>query len=75
MNSAIEAWENNGRKNGWKGPDAESLDGMRNIIEYGVGTDGAFKIPVCGWKEMWKSFSEGAPGPDKNPYWPCENVS
>ncbi|KFY68955.1 hypothetical protein V496_00654 [Pseudogymnoascus sp. VKM F-4515 (FW-2607)] len=73
--SAIEAWENNGRKNGWKGPDAESLDGMRNIIEYGVGTDGAFKIPVCGWKEMWKSFSEGAPGPDKNPYWPCENVS
>merc|ERR1712093_196929 len=73
--SAIEAWENNGRKNGYKAPDAESLTGMQQILKDGAGTAGAFQVPICGYKEMILQFDQDAPGPDKNPFWPCANVS
>ncbi len=48
---------------------------MRKILQNGVGTDGAFQIPICGYKEMVEQFREQSDGPDKNPYWPCANVS
>ncbi|KAL2064102.1 hypothetical protein VTL71DRAFT_4596 [Oculimacula yallundae] len=74
--SAIEGWERNGRKNGWKAPDAESPSGMGEIARDGPGTTGAFRIPICGYKEMFKQFGQHADSsPGNNPYWPCANVS
>ena len=48
---------------------------MQQILKDGARTAGAFQIPICGYKEMILQFDQDAAGPDKNPFWPCANVS
>lgn len=77
--SAIDAWENNGRKNGWGAPDLSTSVGAKIAVDNGVGTAGFFNIPICGYKEMFEVFTLDEKGrdnnPGNNPYWPCKNVS
>lgn len=77
-NSAIEAWESNGRKNGWKAPDLTTAAGAKLAVENQEHTPGFFQIPICGWKEMREVWIDDEKGrhnnPANNPYWPCKNI-